>query len=108
MKRGLIFLSLITILSIGFVSYKFSYSFFSDSGNSTTNVFSAASTFPSPSPTPTPIAQTLVINEVLPDSSCSQGQTEAQWLEIYNGFSTTVNLKNFKITDGTNTIDLVQ
>lgn len=61
-----------------------------------------------PSPTPPPgIATTLVINEVLPDSSCFQGQTEAQWLEIYNGYNYAVNLKNFKITDGTNTIDLV-
>jgi predicted ribosomally synthesized peptide with SipW-like signal peptide len=59
-------------------------------------------------PTPPPqTATTLVINEVLPDSSCKQGQTEAQWLEIYNGYAIPVNLKNFKITDGTNTIDLV-
>ena len=75
--------------------------YFSDTANSTNNVFTAAESFGPP------IAETLVINEVLPDSSCSQGQTEAQWLEIYNGYSTTVNLKNFKITDGTNVIDLV-
>ena len=45
---------------------------------------------------------------MLPDTSCFVGQNkEAQWLEVYNGFSTTVNLKNFKITDGSNVIDLV-
>ncbi|OGM13102.1 signal peptidase I [Candidatus Woesebacteria bacterium RBG_16_40_11] len=89
-----------------------SSSFFFDKEDSVGNVFQAASSFGTPTPTPptpTPpqIAQTLVINEVLPDSSCSQGQTEAQWLEIYNGFPNSVNLKNFKITDGTNVIDLV-
>ena len=58
-------------------------------------------------PPPPQIAQTLVINEVLPDTECFQGQTEAQWIELYNGYSVTVNLKNFKITDGVSTIDLV-
>lgn len=107
-KVSLIFLGIILFLVIGIFSYKVSFALFSDSATSTNNVFSAAQAFPTATPTPTPpIAQTLVINEVLPDSSCFQGQTEAQWLEIYNGFSTTVNLKNFKITDGTNTIDLV-
>jgi len=77
------------------------FAFFSDTETSTGNLFQAAETFGPP------IAQTLVINEVLPDSSCSQGNTEAQWIEVYNGFSVTVNLKDFKITDGTNTIDLV-
>lgn len=88
-----------------------SWAFFSDAAQSLNNVFSASATFPtptpSPTPTPPPIAQVLVINEVLPDTSCSVGQTEAQWLEVYNGFAVTVNLKNFKITDGTNVIDLV-
>lgn len=88
--------------------------FFSDSENSVDNILSAwteevePSSTPSPTPTPTPgLAQTLVINEVLPNPSCSQGNTEAQWIEFYNGFSFSVNPKNFKITDGTNTIDLV-
>lgn len=78
--------------------------FFADKENSLGNIFSAASSYISPPP----IAQTLVINEVLPDTSCMVGQNkEAQWLEVYNGYSTTVNLKNFSITDGSNTIDLV-
>lgn len=114
-----IFLSNITILAFCFIVFALSttYSSFSSSASNVNNVFASgqyATPTPTPTPTPTttpsptpPIAQTLVINEVMSHSSCSQGQTEAQWLEVYNGFSTTVNLKNFKITDGTNTIDLV-
>src|SRR3989344_4742704 len=77
------------------------FAFLFDTETSTGNFFTAAESFGPP------IAQTLVINEVLPDSSCSQGNTEAQWIEIYNGFNFTVNPKNYQITDGTNTIDLV-
>lgn len=92
---------------------------YSDSEESVGNTFRAAASYPSstpspspsaspsPSPSPTTIAQTLVINEVMPDTSCFQGQTEAQWLEVYNGYPNTVNLKNFKLTDGSTTIDLV-
>jgi signal peptidase len=79
-------------------------SFLFDRETSRGNVFGAASVFVTPTPA---IAQYLVINEVLPDSACSQGGTEAQWLEVYNGYPYLVNLKNFQITDGTNLIDLV-
>ena len=77
------------------------FAFLFDTETSTGNFFAASDSFGPP------IAQTLVINEVLPDSSCFQGNTEAQWIEIYNGFDFTVNPKNYQITDGTNTIDLV-
>ena len=100
------------IFGAGLVFISLSASFFSDSEATRDNLFQAASSFGTPTPevtvTPTPqIALTLVINEVLPDSTCSQGQTEAQWIEIYNGYPNMVNLKNYKITDGTNVIDLV-
>ena len=91
----LLSLALSTLLVYNTIAFLF------DTETSTGNFFQAADSFGPP------IAQTLVINEVLPDSSCSQGNTEAQWIEIYNGFSFTVNPKNYKITDGTNTIDLV-
>lgn len=78
-----------------------SSSFFNDLELSSGNIFQAAG------PAPLSIAQTLVINEVLPDTSCSVGNTEAQWIELYNGFNFAINPKNFKITDGVNTIDLV-
>src|SRR3990172_1943310 len=111
---------LIPAIGAAVVIFSISLAYFLDSEDSIGNIFGAASSFstpapsvsPSPSPTPIPtptpgIAQTLVINEFFPDTSCFQGQTEAQWIELYNGYSVTVNLKNFKITDGTNTIDLV-
>lgn len=110
----LISIPVVAALTYGAVA---SVSFFQDTEASPDNVFSASETYatpgPSPTSTPTPtptpaIAQTLVINEVLPDTSCTVGQNkEAQWLEVYNGYNVTVNLKDFEITDGVNTIDLV-
>lgn len=97
----------IPLLAVG-LAIPIAFAFSQDTETSANNIFVAASIFPTATPTPTPpIAQTLVINEVLPDTSCFIGQQEGQWIEVYNGFSTTVNLKNFEITDGTNTIDLV-
>lgn len=102
MKRGLIFLSLITVLSIGFVSYRLSYSFFNDSRNSTSNIFSAASVFPTPTPTPTPIAQTLVINELVWDTNCGNNasqQAANYWIELFNGSGSQIDLKDWRFRD---------
>lgn len=62
-----------------------------------------------PTPTPTPIiANYLVINEVLPNSNCNLGgQKVAQWLELYNGSNNSINIKNYKLNDGTADIDIV-
>lgn len=103
----------IPLIGAALVFIAVSGAYFLDNELSIDNILGAATEFatpspsPSPSPTPPPIAQTLVINEVLPDSSCVQGNTEAQWIEVYNGFNFAVNPKNYKITDGTNTVDLV-
>lgn len=99
--------SILPFLGASLIFAAVSSSFFFDEELSINNILSAATTFPQTTPPPNPFAQTLVINEVLPDSSCSQGNTEAQWIEVYNGYSVPVNLKNFKISDGVNTIDLV-
>jgi len=92
----------------------FSAAYFIDIEDSIGNIFDAGvwgpsvTVTPTPSPTPTPgVAQTLVVNEVMPDTTCSQGNIEAQWIELYNGYTSAINPKNFKITDGTNTVDLV-
>lgn len=109
MKKRLVFLSLIMVLGLGFISYRLSYSFFSDSGNSTSNVFSAASVFPSPSPTPTPIANHLVINEVMfdpPNTNACGAENDAEWVEIYNPTSGSVNLDTWSVGDGNFTDDL--
>ncbi len=50
---------------------------------------------------------TLVINEVMPDTDCFVGNTEAQWIEIYNGTTEAVNPKDYKLSDGVNTITVV-
>ncbi|MBI4137357.1 lamin tail domain-containing protein [Candidatus Roizmanbacteria bacterium] len=108
MKKLPVLPLLFFVLTTGFVSYRITFALFSDSATSTGNVFSASTEFPTPTPQ---IAQVLVINEVLPDSSCTVGggpaQKEAQWIEVYNGYSTAVGLQDFKITDGTNTIAIV-
>lgn len=101
----IIFISALTIGILGFFSYKITYALFSDTATSQTNTFAAAQAFPTATPTPTPpIAQTLVMNEILPLSSCNSGQTNGQFVELWNGSGSTVNLKDFKLTDGTNTI----
>lgn len=108
MKKKLILSSLTMMAVLCFISYRVTFSFFNDVGHSNTNVFAAASTFPtplpSPSPTPPPIATTLVMNELLPHASCMSGQTEGQFLELWNGTPGTVNLKDFSLSDGTNTV----
>lgn len=62
------------------------------------NIFGASDSF-GPS-----IAKTLVMNELLPLSSCDAGQTNGQFLELWNGSGSDVNLKNFKLSDGSSTI----
>lgn len=76
----------------------------SDTEVSTNNVFTAASEFPTPIPQ---IAQTLVMNEILPISSENQGQDNCQFLELWNGSGAAVSLQNFKLTDGVTTIAIV-
>ena len=102
----LLHFAIVTLLAIG--SYRVTRALFSDTASSSGNVFSASTEFPTPTPQ---IAEVLVINEVLPDSSCLVGQgqneKEAQWIEVYNGYLTTVNLQDFEITDGSATVALV-
>ncbi len=106
-KLKFVFLAIIFTLVIGFMSYKGAFALFSDTATSTNNVFSASQTFPTSTPSPTPppqIAQTLVINEILPHSTCFQGNTENQFVELWNGTGGDVNLQSFKFSDGTNVI----
>ena len=75
--------------------------YFSDTEMSVGNIFRASDDFGNN------IAKTLVINEVLPSTGCKVGNTEAQWIELYNGFDFPVNPKNYEISDSTSTISLV-
>lgn len=90
-----------------------SFAYFSDTANSTGNIFSAAQAFstptPSPSPTPPPIANHLVINEIYydPDANHMQGnspdENNFEWIELYNPTTLIVNLKDWKIVDNSGT-----
>lgn len=90
---------LIPVIGSALILISFSTSFFFDIEQSIGNIFGASDDFGGP-----PIAQTLVMNEILPLSSCTSGQTNGQYLELWNGSGVTVNLKDFKLSDGTNTI----
>jgi len=105
MNKNFLGLMVLLFCTVLFISYSFTHAFFSDAANSTSNIFSAAAEFPTtPTPTPGQIAQTLVINEVLPHSACKQGQAESQFVELWNGTNSDIDLQNFKLSDGTNTI----
>lgn len=83
----------------------FTSAFYSDEEVSTGNIFGAAESF-GPQ-----IAQTLVIHEVLPVSSevvgAGPNAKPCVWLEVYNGDSSSVDIKDFDLFDGTNTIALI-
>lgn len=92
---------IIPIMAVALIA-PFTLAFFGDTETSSGNVFQAAAEFPTPPPPP--IAETLVINELLPVSSCNSGQTNGQFIELWNGSDSTVNLKDFSLSDGSNTI----
>ncbi|OGE10621.1 signal peptidase I [Candidatus Curtissbacteria bacterium RIFCSPLOWO2_01_FULL_42_26] len=98
------FLSLKVLLPIFMTIFVFqsTFAFFSDSETSTNNIFVASTSFPSPSPTPPPIAQTLVVNEFLWNSSCTPNPETKFWLELFNGSTVQVNLKDWQFKDGNN------
>ena len=87
---------------LGFLSYKFTLAFFSDTETSTGNVFQASAVFPTP--TGPPIAQTLVVNEFLWDSGCTPNPDQKFWVELFNGSSTQINLKDWQFTDSDGTV----
>jgi len=94
---GAVLPAVLLIFATGFYFIGGTAAYFSATAQSTNNIFTTGQF-------PQPIAQTLVVNEILPFSSCSSGQTNGQFLELWNGSGVTVNLKNFKLTDGTSTI----
>lgn len=99
-------LAIIPVVGAGIFLIAFSASYFTDIEESIGNIFRVGTWGPPPSQ----IAETLVINEVLPVSTCPIGGSNKTgvWLEVYNGYSTEVNLKNYKIADGNgDIIDLV-
>lgn len=94
------FLILVLISSLGFISFKATHAFFSDSASSTNNTFTAAAVFPtstpSPTPTPNPIPsptpgpEDVVINEI--NWAGSNGDGNDEWIELRNTTSNPINL----------------
>ncbi|MBI4137452.1 signal peptidase I [Candidatus Roizmanbacteria bacterium] len=74
------------------------HAFFSDTAASTNNIFQADESFGPP------IAQTLVMNEFLWNSSCSPNADQKFWIELFNGSSSTENLKDWQFRDADGTV----
>lgn len=101
---------MVFLFCLSLLSYQVAYAFFSDSAQSTNNTFTAAAVFATPTPTLTPtpaIANHLVINEVLYDTSNDQdingqgGSNRGEWIEIYNPTSSSVNVNGWIVEDNT-------
>lgn len=78
----LIFLFLLT----GLVAFRVSYAFFSNSGTSSANTFTAASCFSS--------GTHIVINE-----ESSDGQAKGEWVELFNPTCGSIDVSGWKISD---------
>ncbi len=85
--KKFIFLGLLALMGIGFVSYKATMSLFSNTGQSTNNTFTVSETFPTPTPQ-------IVINEV-----SSGGNNNSEWVELYNNSVTSATLDGWTIQD---------
>lgn len=78
------------------------FAFQHDTETSVGNLFQAAAEFPTPTPQ---IAQTLVVNEFLWNTTCGQNANQRAanyWIELYNGSGVTVDLKDWQFSDANN------
>lgn len=108
MKKNFYLLLLLVLVATAALSYRISYSFFSDQAQSRGNVFGASTAFPTATPTntptPTPITTTptptphIVINEVFTNGGSSGSNWKDQWIELYNQTSSTINISGWTIT----------
>lgn len=102
-------LAVLAVLSLATVHS--SWALFSDSGTSTSNVFTAMATFATPTPTvtptPTPGSGDVVINEVMWMGSA--GDANGEWIELRNMTSSAVSLDGWQVdsaASGTNAVIL--
>lgn len=88
-------LILLFMVFIGFMSYRTTLGFLTDTETSTGNTFTAASSFgsPTPSPTPSPSTDHLVISEV----QIRGANANQDFVEIYNPTNSTVDLNGWQI-----------
>lgn len=105
MTKKTYFLVVPLAICLALVSYKLTYGFFSDGASSLSNTFAAASTFPtpsssptsSPSPSPSVNPGDVVINEIWPF-----GNSDDEWVELFNKASFPIDISGWKITDKDN------
>lgn len=95
MKSHQFIFLLFALLIIGFLTYRVSLSYFSDSGSSRDNILSASAVFPSATPTPTPDLGDVVINEINWAGSNVDGLDE--WVELRNMKSYSIDLSGWFI-----------
>lgn len=116
MKQKLIYGFYACLITLFFISYEISYSFFSDAATSTSNVFSAATTFPTPTPTgtelvissptptstptatptPAPVANHVVISEVQ-ISGDGVSPSDDEFVELYNPTSEAIVMTAWRL-----------
>jgi hypothetical protein len=101
MKYPIVVITLFYIVLLGFVTFRTTNAFFTDSATSQNNQFVAASQFPTatpsatltPTPTGTPSAN-IVINEAFP-----HGNADDEWVELFNKSDSPIDISGWKITD---------
>ena len=88
-----IFLFLVLLVA-GFLTFRISLSYFSDSGNSSNNVLSASAEFPTATPTTAPqIANHVVISEV----QINGANANQDFVELYNPTNSSVDLNGWQL-----------
>jgi len=91
MKKQNYFLFLFILIMSAFISYRGALALFSDSGQSSNNIFGASSTFP----IPTPQAGDIVINEI--NWGGSNGDGNDEWVELRNTKNYSINLNGWVV-----------
>jgi hypothetical protein len=104
-KKSVKWLGLVPTVAVVMLFVGVTGSFFADTEQTLANFLGAAADFDQQQTNL--VARTLVINEVLPVTECTQGQTEAVFVELFNGSSEVMDLKDYKISDGNLDVGLV-
>lgn len=106
MKVRFITLSALSILILGFISFKITHAFFSDTATSQDNTFVAATSFPTPTLAPN---QLIKINEVYYRVAVAHrinnSEAASEWAELYNSSSSPVDISGWSVKDNTSCDD---
>ena len=91
---------IVPVIAAAFLLAGVTKAYFFDTEVTEDNFFGAAASYEEEPQ----IAQTLVINEFLWNSSCTPQPEQKFWLELYNGSSLQENLKAWQFKDGSDTV----